>query len=754
MTSADKREEYGCSLEHFNRIWSEIQEQPAWRTRADREADYFDGNQLDSEILQAQKEKGIPPSIENLIGSTVNDIIGMEAKNRTDWKVSPESGVSEDDLAAAINQKLNKAERESGADRATAKGYEALVKVGVGWIEVARNRDPFKFPYRVSFVHRNEIWWDMKAREPDLSDAMWLMRRRWVPLNLAEMMFPDKKDLLHQAGTGWATVDLADMALDGGGDTGLAASQEIERGWTIEEQEWRDIESNRVCLFEVSTRHYKRILVIKTPDGRTIEFDKDNPLHVQACACGYHMEEAVVSEIWKTFFCGPHELHREKVSFKKGRFDYVPFFGNIEDRTGVPYGVIRNLMYLQDEVNARISRMQWGLAATRTERTENAVAMSDEVFRKTIGRPDADIILNKKEMQTGGIFRVERDFDLDRQQYDRLVDLRNSIKSVSGVTDAFQGQGGHSTVSGLQAQIEQTVQALATVNDHYKFARNMVGELLLQLIIEDSQDREEVVVSGGLVKDDRVVVINDPVIDHETGVEYRTNDVQRAMLKVALSDVPTTPSFRQQQLTAMSEAFKAAPAQFQSVMMPHLTALMDIPNKEEIVKAIRQISQTPTPEEIEQRIKDEVSKALAESDRDLKVKELEIKSRKTDAEIEKILNEAVNKAVDSMYSAMQAAGVITNTPATAPLADKLLKSAGYQDQDNPPLVPEYPGGQGQESSQQPGQQLPPNYDPTTPVPVPAPVPGGDLAPQEPPGPGYAGEGQAAGIETQRIEEAP
>jgi hypothetical protein len=53
------------------------------------------------------------------------------------------------------------------------------------------------------------------------------------------------------------------------------------------------------------------------------------------------------------------------------------------------------------------------------------------------------------------------------------------------------------------------------------------------------------------------VVLNETV--EEGGLRYLSNDVQRTRLKVALSDVPSSSSFRAQQLAALSEAVKALP---------------------------------------------------------------------------------------------------------------------------------------------------------------------------------------------------
>ena len=56
------------STEEFAAIIDEIIDQPPWRLQADTEADYVDGNQLDSSLLQKLKDLGIPPAKENVIG--------------------------------------------------------------------------------------------------------------------------------------------------------------------------------------------------------------------------------------------------------------------------------------------------------------------------------------------------------------------------------------------------------------------------------------------------------------------------------------------------------------------------------------------------------------------------------------------------------------------------------------------------------------------------------------------------------------
>lgn len=673
-------------LATFTRWIDQISQQPAWRGRADREAEYYDGNQLDSEVLQRQRELGIPPAIEPIIKPTIDSVLGLEVKQRTDWKVVPDSDkLGDDDVADALNFKLGQAEKKSRADAACSEGFRGQATVGIGWVEVSRCQDPFKFPYRCTPVHRNEIFWDFLSKEPDLSDARYLVRRKWVDVELAKLMFPKKADLITSSGNGWKGIDFNTFTPDGGSSTDLAMSYDLERGWSVEEQEWRDLDNSRVCLFEVWYRHWERVKIIRPPDGRVVEFESTNPAHIMAVAVGgMQVEEAVVGKVRLAWYCGPHSLSDQPSPYQHRLFPYVPFWGFREDRTAVPYGMVRGMVFLQDEINARISKMQWLLSARSVVRTDGIVMDEDETFRQMVGRPDSDVVLDPAAASMPGArYEVERNFELNRQQYERLQDAREGIKRVSGVAPNFEGQA-VAGQSGIAAStlIEQSVQAITDLMDNFRAARTMVGELLLSMIIQDTDKREEVTVPGGVVSDKRVVVLNDPAQDEETGVEYLNNDVQRTMLKVALEDVPSTPTFRAQQLASMSEAFKAMPQIYQQATMPFLFSLMDVPNKKEILEIIKGLSTVPDEETIKKRIDDAVvAKGL-----ELKARELDGKDRLNEAQIQKIVAEAVAKTIESIYSATQAGMQISQVPGIAPIADQLLRSAGFQDKDQAPIV--------------------------------------------------------------------
>lgn len=674
----------GLSLEAFTEILREVELQPAWRAVADKEMDYADGNQLDGELVQRQKALGIPPAIENLIGPALLSVQGFEAKTRTDWRVSADGEEDGQDVADALNHKLNQAERNSKADHACSDAFRSQIGAGVGWVEVSRESDPFKYPYRCGMVRRNEIHWDMKAVEPDLSDARFLVRKRWMPPQRAALAFPEHKELIEQSSGRWVGF-FETIQQDGEASTGLSKAWDDERGWSVEEQMWYDQESKHVCLFEVWYRVWSEVLVLKSKNGRVVEYDKKNHAHNLAVAMGQVTPvKAIVSKIRRSYWMGPHKLSDDPSPYQHKHFPYVPFWCFKEDRTGVPFGFTRGMMYQQDAVNSGTSKMRWGMSSVRTERTAGAVAMSDEQFRQMIARVDADIILDPQHMaQTGATFKVHRDFQLNEQHYKMLGDARAAIERVSSITSSFSGREGNAT-SGRQedTQVEQSNQTLASVMDSFKRARAMMGEMLLSFIIEDiGNEPTSVLIEGDAVNEPRTIMLNQPQQDGELGYEYLTNDVQRTRLKVALEDVPSTTSYRGQQLNAMSEAVKSLPPQYQAAVLPFMVGLMDVPNKKEVVQAIRDVSAQETPEAIQQRIEQGIQDGVVKAGHDLKARELELKYSpdRLQAEVEKLVSEALKNNVQSSFASMQAGAQIAQMPQIAPIADAVMVASGRRE---------------------------------------------------------------------------
>lgn len=730
MTNTDRTDPEDFPVEmtlpEYIEILSEIEEQAPWRTNADKEMDYVDGNQLNSELLQKQAAVGIPPAVEDLMGPALRALTGYEASTRTDWRVSPDSGPSGQDVADALGYELNQAEKASRADQACGDAFRTQAAVGIGWVEVGKQSDPFQYPYRCAPVHRNEIHWDMQgnAEDPLLEKSRWLRRSRWLRPERIIAAFPKHKDVIRlcgRHGSQWWGDTTVMQALDGGSSTGLQNAWNEARGWTVEESRWYDSTRRELCLTELWYRRWEQVPVLTSPDGRVVEFDENNPAHLYAVTTGASkVTVATIARMRMSYWLGPHKLHDGPSPYNHRFFPYVPFVAFREDRTGVPYGYARSMIYQQDSVNSGTAKLRWGMSVVRTERTKGAVMMTDAQFRQQIARPDADIILDPEHMAIpGAVFKVHRDFQLNDQQFKLLQDARLAIERVSVITSGFQGKSGTAT-SGIQeqTQVEQTNQSLGTLMANFRSARARVGEILMALIIADWGTKHRTVTIEGQdgVTEDRVIELNKPEVDPATGLQYLSNDLSRTMLKVGLEEVPSSTTYRAQQLKTMGETVKSLPPNYQAAITPFMVSLMDVPFKRAVVEAIRAAGQQETPEAVEQRIKDAVEQALMKAGHDLKSRELDMKERVSEAQIKQIMAQAVQTGVQAAFSAMQAGSQVAQMPQIAPVADAIMQGAGYvrperSDDPNFPTagVPQLPPG--------PPPQVNANTSPTFP-PVP------------------------------------
>lgn len=671
------------TVSEWGNIMLEIQRQPAWRREADRACDYYDGNQIDAPTLQAMSDLGMAPIVENIMAPTIDSVLGMEVKNRLDFIVKPEDDDSYEDTASAVNHQVNEAERRSKADASCSEAFAAQVKCGLGWVYVGWEEDPFKYLHKSEYVHRNEVHWDFKDHSSSLENSRWLTRRRWYDTEQLALVFPDKADLLDNTSTAWSTLDNS-LLMDGGKSTDLAMDFNRERAWTIMEQEWRDSFRKRLCLSEVWYRRWVRGKVLTSPTGRVVEFDEINPQHVMAVQSGQiEVREATYSKVRLSWWVGPHCLGDIENPYKHGRIPYVPFFGKREDMTGIPYGLGRPMMPMQDEVNARNTKMIWLLAAKRVTMTAGVTDV--EEARTEAARPDAVHVLDPTKMMAGGVFKVETDFQLNSQQYQALVDKRAAIKNVAGVYAAFEGRANNISGVAADTMMQQTSQTLAVIYANQRSARIAVGELLMSNVIQDMGDKEtEVKLKDSSGSEPKSIILNQRTDDG------MSNDVQRAMLRLSLTDIPSTSSYRQQQSTSFAEIIKSLPPEFQAQLMDIYLMSTDMPQKEKAIERIKKMigaqDGVPDPQmqQMQQQLQ-ELQQALQQAqaqiedkveDRALKSRELDIKARdvaltaRVNAEAQVIKREHI-ASNHSLKSREQDAGEMDDAQEVAAIVDQV-----------------------------------------------------------------------------------
>lgn len=562
---------------------NEIRFQPTWRVEADKASEYYAGNQLDPGLAAELQQKGMGPLVTNLIAPTVNILLGTEAKTRSDWRVIADSDDYQE-VAEAQSAKLFEAEREARADRACSDAYAAQIVSGIGWVEVARNSNPFEYPYRVQAIHRREMFWDWRAKKPDLSDAKYVIRKRWYDIDEVVSFFPESADVIRAAGTGWPALWL-ERAKE---DITLMHAFDTERRLSMEDWEWRNFNNRTVAVTEVWYRVFVTGMVLDLPD-RTVELDMTNPMHMMALAYGkVTPKKAVYSKLRRAFFVGMHKLADDDMG--QSGLPYIPFWGYREDLTQIPYGVVRSMIGPQDEVNARRRKLLWQLSAKRVVVDSDALDTRYNDFSDVVNevaRPDAVVVLNPQRRNAQG-FMVDPNAGLSEQQFRIMEESKQAIQEVAGVFNAMMGRES-SANSGLaiNSLVEQGNTGAAEINDNYRYARRLVGERLLKLINEDLAGKPVNVVSGEIGTKRRIIKLNQPAIDPQTGMKYLMNDVSKAKTKVALEDVPSTPAYRAQMQVMLAEVMKSLPPQLQATMAPYFIESTELKDRHEIATQMK-----------------------------------------------------------------------------------------------------------------------------------------------------------------------
>lgn len=580
----------GLQSSDFTSYVEETRNQPPYRASMDKCADYYDGNQLTPEILTMLDNMGLSSLMTNLIKPTIDTVLGIEAKNRTDFRMA-----SDDDkhqaVAEALSLKLAEAERESRADRACSDAYAGQIKAGLSWVHIGRNSDPFGYKYKAENIHRREMFWDWSAKDYDLSDARYVIRQKWFPIDQVVAAMPQHKAMILGSGGGWQP-DWMQRAVE---DVSLANAIDQETRMSSMAWEWRNIDARRIALQECWYATYIRGLILRLPseDGsgeeRVVEFDRKNPLHMAAVQRGFvRPEPAVYRKLRASIWLGPHKL--QDVDPGRNKLPYVPFWGFREDLTGVPYGLVRAMVPLQDEINARRRRLMWLLSSKRVSVDSDALDVrftKYEDLANEIARPDSMTILNPDRKNKDAL-KVETDLGLSQQQFEVLLEAKEGIQAVAGIFNSLMGKtdGAKSGIA-VNALVEQSSNTLGEINDNFKMSRQRVGELLVELIRQDMSGKQVTVVAGANTSKRKVISLNKPVVDEVTGVKYFENDTDRSNCKVALEEVPSTPAYRAQSLLMIGETLKSLPPELQAPLMPFFLEASDLPQREDMANTLR-----------------------------------------------------------------------------------------------------------------------------------------------------------------------
>ncbi|HED4090881.1 TPA: portal protein [Citrobacter freundii] len=563
-------------------LMGDIDGQPDWRTDANRCCAYYDGDQIPPQVAAVLEERGQPVECQNLIAPAIDSVLGTEAKTRSDLRV--EANYENDDmekLAEALNAEFYTVCQEMRIDRVRSDAYAGQIKAGLSWVEVRRNPDVTGPRYIAEQINRNEVDWDWLSKKPDLRDARWVRRRRWIDLDEAVMLFPQRAETLKNAVGTWDTFD--DIERIDGDDVDLRSGWEERQTWSRNEAEYLSTSRDRIMLYVIYYRVYERIPMLALPTGKMVEYDKNNIAHAVAVASGrVKVEMRLVSFIRESWWAGPYHLGDRPCDAPQGMFPLVPFWGFRKDQSGIPYGLVSRMISAQNSYNFRHLKVTWLLQASQVIMDSDATNMTAEQVRKEANRPDGVFVLNadrKNKTKAADALQINRDSSVSAQQMQVMEYDRQNIQDCAGIYSSYMGQDTSGVVSGIAVSnlVEQSSTTLAEINDNYTMACNALGELVLNYLLEDLKQKTSytIVVNRKEKRRRKVVTINTPGDDGKI-----TNDISRLDARIVLAPIDSTPAYRAQLADRLIGIIQKLPPQAQSAVIDLVLELVEIPNKD------------------------------------------------------------------------------------------------------------------------------------------------------------------------------
>ena len=577
------------SARQLQRFLHDVRFEPNWRRDAELESAFYDGDQLKTETVRRMIELGIAPMVVNMIAPAIDSVAGLEVLSRSALKVEPETEESFD-VAQGMNVKFKEAQRLTGFNERTGSQYKEGVQIGISWVEVKRNPDPFAYPYQVLGTPWRECFVDYRSREPDYSDRRFFVRAKWFDLDTLARHFPMHKNLIRTASLagggaeGW--LDWETLGYENAPDHNRVHAVESDRRFTLEEDEWRQQHRGRIRLYEIEYYVPTVVEALRFDNGRVVQLDRQSPVHLEALRRDLAEYVKGPTKIWRqAFFIGPYRLIDRPLEANRPR--YTPMVGFRRGSDGAPYGLIRRMRAAQEAINARYSRMLYDLASRKYFIDDDAVHDPDQTA-KELNKVTSMVVMRADRKGEAGIVAVPAT-DTSPITYQMLQEAKQNIFDVTGLHPEFQGrtlEAGRSGVA-IEQLVEQTTQVLGVVYDNHRTAKRMAGETLLAYQMADLGKRNNLEVETDPASDGRKKKI---ILNARAAEGLRDNDVLLARMRVALGTAPDTVTYAQQKFRSLVEVVKSLPENLQAVMVDFVVRAANLPDGEEMLERIRQIT--------------------------------------------------------------------------------------------------------------------------------------------------------------------
>lgn len=639
-------------------------------------------------LLQQRRQ----PREFNEILPSVNAAVGHQIRNRMDIAFRPRGGAA-DQVQADIRSKvvMQIADRTHLHWKETEVFADGLIQQR-GYFDVRMKFDNnMRGNLHITVLDPMDVIPDPDSKTYEPEGWQDVIVTRWLtPEEIAqdygqaaadavEAVRLDEADMGSYDDTGAERSKFADPGMRGWAFDAYYTDAKIRRARVVERQKWVNTMSRvlfypRTGDFKLAENLTPEVIQQQTVQGAVMTKQMHRRVRWSASTSTIPLHDA-----WSPY----------------NQFTIVPYFAFF--RRGQTIGLVDNAIEPQRARNKALSNFEHILGSAANSgwiTEENSITnMTTQQFAAQGAMTGLHI-----EVRKGSKYPEKIQPSQVPQGHDVYIDqVTNALKSVT-VPDAMRGADGMDT-SGLARQTQQFAaqQQIALPLDNLARTRHMLAEVINDRVQQFYTEERIFHITETDFTTGKTVETPIPVNQFDPVSGTYINDLTEGDYDVVVSEQPIAATFEESQFNQAMEMRK------EGVGIPDAIVVQasSLSRKAEIIEQMQGQQKT-----------DPLMEARAAL--------LAAQARKTDAD-------ATQANVTGMFSATQAANQIVAVPGIAPLADELLRSAGFKDADAAPIVPNAPGGIGGPA-------------------VPVPQPQGNTSPNFPAAPASPAQGADAGIE--------
>ena len=596
---------------------------------------YYRGEQWAQEDIDALDSEGRPHLTINTILSTVNTILGEQSSKRADTQFKPRRN-SSDEVAAVLTKLYMQISDNNQYDYLESQVFADGVIQDRGYFDIRMNFDDhIEGEVQVTAEDPLDILPDPDAKDYDPTTWNEVIKTKWLSVDDIEQQYGEEKaDRLRMVAEngehlGRDSMDLAEQRDVTYGDVSEAI---LTGGEPDDKQSLRAV---RV----VERQHRKLVMTPhfvdpKTKDMRVVpESWDDERTEMFAKEYGLGMLKKLVKKVRWTITADKVVLHDDWSPYKD--FTIVPYFPYF--RRGKPFGMVRNLLSPQEQLN-KISSQELHIVNT----TANSGWVVETGSLSGMTSDD----LQERGAQTGLVLEYNRGSNppqkINPNQIPTGLDrigqkAANNIKEISGVSDAMLGQDSPE-VSGVAIQAKQNrgqIQIQVPLDNLAK-TRHFVAKNILCLV--QSFYSEERVIQ--ITRDEDPMKPREEIVLNQMTPEGEVvNDMTVGEYDVVISTMPARDTFDESQFAEALQLRQVGIAIPDDAIIEY----SHLQRKGELAKRIRMITgveQSPEQQEAAQM-------------------QQQIQMEQVKLEMQKLESEAINLQAQAQLAAAKAADIQT-----------------------------------------------------------------------------------------------